>query len=71
MSRQIITVLTDDLDGTEASETVQFAMDGIAFEIDLSDVNAKQLREVFAVTFQCALVSTRSIALPCGGTVPV
>jgi hypothetical protein len=24
-----------------------------------------------AVTFQCALVSTRSVVPPCGGTVPV
>ncbi|VTU41418.1 Nucleoid-associated protein Lsr2 (plasmid) [Variovorax sp. PBS-H4] len=38
--------LIDDLDGkSEAAETVQFALDGAAFEIDLTESNAAKLRK--------------------------
>lgn len=45
MARQIITLLTDDLDGGEADETVNFALDGTGYQIDLSEANAARLRE--------------------------
>lgn len=50
MAQKVVTTLIDDLDGdgTLADETVEFALDGKAFEIDLSDVNAKRLREALA-----------------------
>lgn len=44
-------VLVDDMDPTgrtEAAETVGFALDGIAYQIDLSEGNAKSLREALA-----------------------
>ena len=37
--------LVDDLDGTVAAETVAFALDGANYEIDLTDKNAKKLRD--------------------------
>jgi nucleoid-associated protein Lsr2 len=40
--------LVDDLDGSEASTTVEFALDGRSYTIDPSDENAKDLREVLA-----------------------
>jgi hypothetical protein len=40
--------LVDDLDGEQATETVQFAIDGKSYEIDLSDDNAGKLRDAFA-----------------------
>ncbi|WP_170208802.1 histone-like nucleoid-structuring protein Lsr2 [Micromonospora pisi] len=43
MSRQIITVITDDLDGTEGAETVHFAFEGREYRIDLSDHNRRRL----------------------------
>ena len=43
-SRTVITLI-DDLDGSEAIETVNFALDGLAYEIDLNDHNASALRE--------------------------
>lgn len=46
MARQVITRLIDDLDGSEADETVKFAIDGTQYEVDLSDKNASELREV-------------------------
>jgi hypothetical protein len=37
-------ILTDDLDGTEATGTIRFALDGQPYEIDLNDPNAEALR---------------------------
>ncbi|MFF5056142.1 Lsr2 family protein [Micromonospora sp. NPDC000663] len=48
MARRIIHKLLDDLTGGDADETVTFALDGVQYEIDLSDANAKQLRDVLA-----------------------
>lgn len=46
--RKIIEQLIDDIDGSEAVETVSFALDGMSFEIDLSEANATELRGVLA-----------------------
>lgn len=37
-------LLIDDIDGSSASETIPFALDGVTYEIDLSDQNASRLR---------------------------
>jgi hypothetical protein len=46
MARTTIVQLVDDIDGTEAHETVKFGLDGYTFEIDLSTKNATKLRNV-------------------------
>ena len=46
MARKVITLLTDDLDGSEADRTVEFGLDGVNYTIDLSDKNAGKLRQV-------------------------
>jgi hypothetical protein len=48
MAQKTVVSLIDDLDGTEANETVEYALDGATYEIDLNAENAKQLREIFA-----------------------
>jgi hypothetical protein len=48
MAQKVNIVLVDDIDGTEASETVSFALDGAAYEIDLNKKNAAGLREALA-----------------------
>jgi hypothetical protein len=48
VAQQAITRYTDDLDGSEASGSVEFALDGRGYEIDLSDENAVRLREALA-----------------------
>ena len=48
MAQKVNIVLVDDLDGSEASETVSFALDGTSYEIDLNDKNAKALRAALA-----------------------
>ena len=45
MAQKVNIVLVDDLDGTEATETVSFGLDGSSYEIDLNDANAAALRE--------------------------
>ena len=40
--------LVDDLDGSEAVESVAFALDGVSYEIDLSEDNAEKLRDALA-----------------------
>ncbi len=46
--RKTITTLVDDLDGTEAAETMRFALDDMHYEIDLSEKNAAALRAAVA-----------------------
>lgn len=41
---EVTVSLIDDFDGTEAAETVRFAIDGKSYEIDLSKTNANELR---------------------------
>lgn len=48
MAKRVHVVLEDDLDGSPAEETVSFALDGTAYEIDLSSLNAAGLRDVLA-----------------------
>src|SRR3954470_6950824 len=45
MAKQVITLLTDDLDGGEADRTVEFGLDGVNYTIALSEKNAGKLRK--------------------------
>ena len=48
MAQRVQIVLEDDLDGGTAAETVTFGLDGVSYEIDLSDKNAGKLRDEFS-----------------------
>lgn len=48
MARRVEVHLIDDITQEAAAETVTFALDGIIYEIDLSEDNALKLREDFA-----------------------
>jgi len=48
MAQKVQIVLLDDLDGGPADETLQFGLDGHAYEIDLSAANAAGLRAALA-----------------------
>ena len=43
MAKTVIVKLVDDIDGSDADETVQFALDGKSYEVDLSTANASRL----------------------------
>lgn len=44
MVQRVQYMLVDDVDGNGAVETVSFSLDGVSYEIDLTAVNAKKLR---------------------------
>jgi hypothetical protein len=48
MAQRVNVVLVDDLDGEDAAETVTFGLDGVSYEIDLSEANAAELRAALA-----------------------
>jgi hypothetical protein len=47
MAQKVTVEMTDDLDGSQADTTVSFAIDGNAYEIDLSKRNAAAMRRTF------------------------
>ncbi|NAZ84257.1 Lsr2 family protein [Kineococcus sp. R8] len=49
MAQRTTVVLTDDVDGGEASETVQFGIEGVQYEIDLNADNAEKLRRAVSL----------------------
>jgi Lsr2 len=48
VAKRTVHVLIDDLDGGEADETITFGVDGVRYEIDLSEKNATKMRGALA-----------------------
>jgi len=48
MAKSVHVVVSDDLDGSEGAETVSFGVDGLSYEIDLSEKNRAKLDKAFA-----------------------
>jgi hypothetical protein len=48
VAKQTTVTLIDDIDGSEADESVEFAIDGKSYEIDLSSANSARLRDALA-----------------------
>ena len=48
MAQRVNIVLVDDIDGSDATQTVAFGLDGTNYEIDLNDENAAELRDTLA-----------------------
>jgi hypothetical protein len=49
MAQRVNVVLVDDIDGNDAEETVTFALDGVDYEIDLSEEHAADLRNALSL----------------------
>ena len=48
MAKKVTVTLVDDFDGSgPADETVEFSIDGVSYEIDLSSKNAQKIRDDF------------------------
>ena len=47
MAQRVTVEMTDDIDGTQAAETIAFGVDGTSYEIDLSKRNASKMRRDF------------------------
>lgn len=54
MAQRVVTLLEDDFDGSQASETILFALDGVEYAIDLNESHAGELREAFSRFTQAA-----------------
>jgi hypothetical protein len=48
MAQKVLVEMVDDIDGEVATQTVPFGLDGVSYEIDLSEENAARLREELA-----------------------
>ena len=48
MAQRVRVDLVDDIDGSAAEQSVEFALDGVSYVIDLSTENAAELRETLA-----------------------
>ncbi|GAA2027521.1 Lsr2 family protein [Pseudokineococcus marinus] len=48
MAQKTQIILTDDIDGGEATQTVTFAFQGTSYEIDLNDEHAALIEESFS-----------------------
>ena len=72
MAKKTIVTLVDDLDGTEAAETIAFAIDGASYEIDLSTDHAAALRDAIAPYVAAARKASRRNArsAPSGRATP-
>ncbi len=68
MATQTHWLLVDDLDGSRASTTVEFGLDGTSYAIDLSAENAARLRGVVAEFIGAR--SSRPCSTSCGGSAP-
>jgi hypothetical protein len=64
MAQQVSVKLVDDLDGSDATGTISFGLDGRAYEIDLSKDNAAALRDSLASFIAAARKSAGSAAAP-------
>jgi hypothetical protein len=48
VAKHVQTKLVDDIDGSEAAETVSFGVDAVGYEIDLNEQHAAELRDALA-----------------------
>lgn len=49
VAQRVNVELIDDIDESPAAETVSFALDGVSYEIDLSEKNAAKLRDALGL----------------------
>lgn len=69
MAKKVTVTLVDDFDGEgPADETVEFSIDGVSYEIDLSVRNAQKLRNEFKPWVEAGRrVGGRRRGRPAGG----
>ncbi|GAB3621708.1 Lsr2 family protein [Glutamicibacter sp. PS] len=62
MARQVQIALIDDIDGSEASESIAFSVGGQHFEIDLNTEHAEEFRAAIEPYIEAARSSKSSTA---------
>lgn len=58
--QKTVILLEDDIDGTKAAQTIEFALDGATYEIDLNTKNANRLRKELAPYIEKARVTSKA-----------
>ena len=46
VASRVVTLITDDLDGSDSAGTIAFSLEGASYEIDLNSAHAEELRNV-------------------------
>jgi hypothetical protein len=66
MAQKTIVTLVDDLTGEEAENisTVEFALDGVTYELDLTDENSTKLHDSLSQRVIHAVVNCRRFGAP-------
>jgi len=64
MAQKVNVLLVDDIDGSEADETIQFSLDGARYEIDLNREHARELRGQLAPYVKAARKATGPAGQP-------
>ena len=54
MATKVNVVVVDDLDGSQPAASVSFGLDGVEYEVDLSEDNSAALREALSPYVQVA-----------------
>lgn len=62
MAQKVRVYLIDDIDGSDAAETVSFSVDGVSYEIDLNEQHAQELRNAFGTWVSHARRATGSVS---------
>jgi hypothetical protein len=60
VAQRVVVTLFDDIDGSEAAETIAFGLDGRYYEIDLNQANARELRKALAPYVEAGRKKARS-----------
>ncbi|MEU4656800.1 Lsr2 family protein [Streptomyces sp. NPDC023723] len=60
MAQRVVVTYFDDIDGSEAAETIAFGLDGKMYEIDLNEANARKLRDALEPYVEAGRKRSRS-----------
>lgn len=60
MAQRVDILLVDDIDGSEATETVVFGLDGTTYEIDVNEKNAAKIRKAITPFIESARKVSRT-----------
>lgn len=64
MVQRVDILLVDDIDGSEATETVVFGLDGTTYEIDVNEKNAAKIRKAIQPFVESARKVSRTNGPP-------
>jgi hypothetical protein len=67
MAQKVSVLLVDDIDGSDAHETIKFGLDGTHYEIDLNSDHAEELRGQLSRYVKAARKVTGSADRPARG----